>query len=91
MRFYRTVRCVSSVNGKRRDVPVEFGFFTDFNDGPTTINKHARLTCCERADLACRAEGYYMNRYIAGDQRAAKILAEMKGQIPAMIKKYFAL
>jgi len=42
-------------------------------------------------DLACRAEGYYMNRYIAGDKRAADILRDMKGQIPEMQKKYFDL
>ena len=42
-------------------------------------------------DLACEAEGYYMNRYIAGDARAKTVLAAMKGQIPAMQKKYFAL
>ena len=42
-------------------------------------------------DLACEAEGYYMNRYVAGDQRAKNVLKEMKGQIPEMQKKYFAL
>ena len=42
-------------------------------------------------DLACRTEGYYMNRYIAGDSRAEVILKEMKGQIPEMQKKYFAV
>ncbi|MBR2460598.1 MAG: hypothetical protein IKB34_05160, partial [Clostridia bacterium] len=42
-------------------------------------------------DLACQAEGYYMNRYIAGDARAERILAAMKGQIPDMQKKYFDL
>ena len=40
-------------------------------------------------DLACSAEGYYMNRYIAGDERAAAMLKAMKGQIPEMQKKYF--
>lgn len=40
-------------------------------------------------DLACSAEGYYMNRYLAGDRRAAEILKAMKGQIPEMQKKYF--
>ena len=40
-------------------------------------------------DLACRAEGYYMNRMIAGDKRAEVILGEMKGQIPEMQRKYF--
>ena len=42
-------------------------------------------------DLACRAEGYYMNRYAAGDERAKAVLQAMKGQIPAMQGKYFAL
>ena len=42
-------------------------------------------------DFACRAEGYYMNRYLAGDERALEVLRAMKGQIPAMLKKYFAL
>lgn len=42
-------------------------------------------------DLACEAEGYYMKRYACGDKRAEKILCEMKGQIPEMQKKYFAL
>lgn len=41
-------------------------------------------------DLACKAEGYYMNRYLAGDARAKEILAAMKGQIPEMQRKYFA-
>ena len=40
-------------------------------------------------DLACRAEGYYMNRMIAGDKRAEVILGEMKGQIPEMQRRYF--
>ena len=42
-------------------------------------------------DLACKTEGYYMNRYIAGDARAENILKAMKGQIPEMQKKYFDL
>lgn len=42
-------------------------------------------------DLACQTEGYYMNRYVAGDRQAAHVLAAMKGQIPAMINKYFVL
>jgi hypothetical protein len=42
-------------------------------------------------DLACKAEGYYMKRHAAGDAFATKILADMKGQIPAMHKKYFAI
>ncbi len=40
-------------------------------------------------DLACRAEGYYLNRYLAGDARAKNVLAAMKGQIPEMQRKYF--
>jgi len=42
-------------------------------------------------DMACRAEGYYMNRFLAGDLRAKEILTAMRGQIPQMINKYFAL
>lgn len=42
-------------------------------------------------DLACKTEGYYMNRYIAGDKRAENILKEMKGQIPEMQSRYFDL
>lgn len=42
-------------------------------------------------DLSCRAEGYYMNRFLAGDERAEQILKAMKGQIPTMQKKYFAV
>ena len=42
-------------------------------------------------DLACEAEGYYMNRYIAGDARAVTILKAMKGQQAEMMEKYFAL
>ncbi len=42
-------------------------------------------------DLACRAEGYYMKQYACGDSRAEAVLRAMKGQIPAMLKKYFAL
>ena len=40
-------------------------------------------------DLACAAEGYYMKKYATGDLDAEKILAALKGQIPAMQKKYF--
>lgn len=40
-------------------------------------------------DRACAAEGYYMNRYLAGDPRAEVVLRSMKGQIPEMQKKYF--
>lgn len=42
-------------------------------------------------DLACRAEGYYMDRYLAGDKRTETILKAMRGQIEEMQKKYFAL
>ena len=42
-------------------------------------------------DRACKAEGYYMNRHLAGDKRATEILKAMKGQIPEMQKKYFAV
>lgn len=42
-------------------------------------------------DRACAAEGYYMNRYLAGDLRAEEVLRSMKGQIPEMQKKYFNL
>lgn len=42
-------------------------------------------------DELCRAEGVYLRRYFAGDQQAAAVLAAMKGQLPAMQKKYFAL
>ena len=42
-------------------------------------------------DLACRAEGYYMNRYVAKDKRALDVLNAMKGEIPEMQKKYFDL
>ncbi|MBQ4141103.1 MAG: PHP domain-containing protein [Clostridia bacterium] len=40
-------------------------------------------------DLACEAEGYYMNRYIAGDSRAVAVLKAMKGQVAEMMEKYF--
>ena len=42
-------------------------------------------------DMACNAEGYYLNRYLAGDERACEVLKAMKGQIAEMQKKYFAL
>ena len=41
-------------------------------------------------DQACRAEGYYMNRCLAGDPYAKTILLAMKGQIQRMQEKYFA-
>lgn len=40
-------------------------------------------------DLACKAEGYYMKQYATGDENAKAVLAAMRGQIPAMLKKYF--
>ena len=42
-------------------------------------------------DRACQAEGYYMNRHLAGDPMAKPVLDAMKGQIPRMMEKYFAL
>jgi hypothetical protein len=42
-------------------------------------------------DEICRAEGYYLRRHFAGDKQATAVLAAMKGQLPAMQKKYFAL
>lgn len=40
-------------------------------------------------DRACHAEGYYLHRHFAGDKQATAVLAAMKGQIPALQKKYF--
>ncbi len=42
-------------------------------------------------DEACRSEGYYLRRHFAGDQQATAVLAAMKGQLPALQKKYFAV
>ena len=42
-------------------------------------------------DEVCKAEGYYLGRYLAGDEKAKEILAAMKGQIPAMQQKYIAV
>ncbi len=42
-------------------------------------------------DEVCRAEGVYLRRHFAGDKQAAAVLAAMKGQLPALQKKYFAL
>ena len=42
-------------------------------------------------DQACKAEGYYMNRVLAGDERAKAVLLAMKGQMAEMQRKYFAL
>ena len=40
-------------------------------------------------DEACRAEGYFLRRHFAGDKQATAVLAALKGQLPAMQKKYF--
>lgn len=44
-------------------------------------------------DLACRSEGYYLKKYVNNDTsvNAEAVLSAMKGQIPAMMKKYFEL
>lgn len=42
-------------------------------------------------DQACKAEGYYMNRVLGGDERAKAVLLAMKGQMAEMQRKYFAL
>ena len=42
-------------------------------------------------DLACKAEGYYMNRYLAGDGRAMTVLNAMRGQTQQMLERYFDL
>ena len=42
-------------------------------------------------DQACKAEGYYMNRVLGGDERAKAVLLAMKGQLAEMQRKYFAL
>ena len=42
-------------------------------------------------DEMCKAEGYYLRRHFAGDAQATAILQAMKGQLPAMQKKYFDL
>lgn len=43
-------------------------------------------------DLACKAEGYYAKQYLtAKDERALNVLKALKGQIPEMQKKYFAV
>lgn len=42
-------------------------------------------------DLACQCEGYYMNQAIHSPETALPVLKAMKGQIPAMQKKYFAV
>ena len=42
-------------------------------------------------DEACRAEGYFLSRHFAGDKQATAVLQAMKGQLPALQKKYFAL
>ena len=40
-------------------------------------------------DEACRAEGYFLRRHFAGDKQATAVVAAMKGQLPAMYRKYF--
>ncbi|MBO4792136.1 MAG: hypothetical protein J5592_07585, partial [Clostridia bacterium] len=40
-------------------------------------------------DLLTSAEGTYLKRYACGDASAEKVLLSMKGQIPAMLEKYF--
>lgn len=40
-------------------------------------------------DAACAAEGYYLNEYAKGNPAAEKVLTSMKGQIPAMMAKFF--
>ena len=43
-------------------------------------------------ELACKAEGYYAKLWITQkDERAKKVLDALKGQIPDMHKKYFAV
>ena len=42
-------------------------------------------------DEVCRAEGHILRRHFAGDKQATAILAAMKGQMPALQKKYFDL
>lgn len=43
-------------------------------------------------DLACKAEGYYAKLYLTSkDKRALKVLRSLKGQIPEMQSKYFAV
>ncbi len=42
-------------------------------------------------DEVCRAEGHYLRRHFAGDTQATAVLAAMKGQLPALQKKYFDL
>ena len=42
-------------------------------------------------DKVCEAEGLYLKRYVTGDDRAEAVLKAMKGQIPAMFRKYFAV
>ena len=34
-------------------------------------------------------EGYFLRRHFAGDKQATAVLAAMKGQLPAMYRKYF--
>ncbi|MCQ2432719.1 MAG: hypothetical protein MJ175_08975, partial [Clostridia bacterium] len=40
-------------------------------------------------DRFCAAEGLYLKQYVTGDEYAEDVLHSMKGQIPAMLRKYF--
>ena len=40
-------------------------------------------------DEVCRCEGYYLRRHFMGDAQATAVLQAMKGQLPALQKKYF--
>ena len=42
-------------------------------------------------DELCRAEGYFLRRHFVGDPQATAVLQAMKGELPALQKKYFAL
>ena len=42
-------------------------------------------------DRLCAAEGWQLRRFAAGEPGAEKILLAMKGEVPAMMKKYFAV
>ena len=39
-------------------------------------------------DEVCHAEGHILRRHFAGDKQATAVLAAMKGQLPALQKKY---
>lgn len=44
-------------------------------------------------DLACQSEGYYLKKYLTNDKtvNSEQILVTLKGQVPALINKYFEL